>query len=63
MKRFALLCMFVSSSLLLSCGDSSTTEVTQIVAGDFKTVETKDDLPKCTTDNQGNFAYVSSLSH
>ena len=62
MKRFALLCMFVSSSLLLSCGDSSTTEVTQIVAGDFKTVETKDDLPKCTTDNQGNFAYVSSLS-
>ena len=62
MKRFALLCMFVPSSLLLSCGNSSTTEVTQIVAGDFKTVETKDDLPECTSDNQGSFAYVSSLS-
>ena len=62
MKRKTLFCVSILSSLLLSCGDSSTTEVTQIVAGDFKTVETKDDLPECTSDNQGSFAYISSFS-
>ena len=62
MKKMTFYSLSILSLLLLACGDSSTTEVTQIIAGDFKTVDSKEDLPECTNENEGNYAYVTSLS-
>ena len=46
MKKMTFYSLSILSLLLLACGDSSTTEVTQIIAGDFKTVDSKEDLPE-----------------
>ncbi|WP_297697682.1 FISUMP domain-containing protein [uncultured Fibrobacter sp.] len=53
------LAAFLIAVLLTACGENTTTEkIVEVATGGTEIVSSVKDLPKCTKNNQGEFAYV-----
>ena len=56
---FSLVSSLSSLVFFSACGESTTTEkIVEVATGGTEIVSSVKDLPKCTKNNQGEFAYV-----